>query len=206
MIALYVRTSVITSKSDRQELAMVQGVEGTDFRFYTDAGASGNVPLRDRPAGRRLWEDVEKGDIQEIRFHEISRAGRNLVDVISTLHQFAEMGVQVVVEKEGIKLLQNNGKINPVASMILSVLASIANIERTTLLERQAEGIAVAKAKGKYLGRRSGSHENAATFLAKAKPKKISKLLKDNLSVTQIALIVGCSHNLVRKVRGKRAA
>ena len=206
MIALYVRTSVITSKTDRQELAMVEGVEGQDFRFYTDTGASGAVALRDRPAGKRLWEDVENGEISEIRFHEISRAGRNLVDVIATLHQFAEMGVQVVVEKEGIRLLQNDGKINPVASMILSVLASIANIERTTLLERQAEGIAVAKAKGKYLGRRSGSHENAATFLAKAKPRKIKKLLSDDLSITQIALIVGCSHNLVRKVRDKIAA
>lgn len=210
MIALYVRTSVITSKTDRQELAMVEGVEGKDFRFYTDTGASGAVALRDRPAGRRLWEDVENGEISEIRFHEISRAGRNLVDVIATLHQFAEMGVQVVVEKEGIRLLQESAdgerKINPVASMILSVLASIANIERTTLLERQAEGIAVAKAKGKYLGRRSGSYENDATFLAKPKSKKITKLLGDNLSVTKIALIVGCSHNLVRKVRDKRAA
>ena len=185
---------------------MVEGVEGKDFRFYTDTGASGVVRLRDRPAGKRLWEDVENGEISEIRFHEISRAGRNLVDVIATLHQFAEMGVQVVVEKEGIRLLQSNGKINPVASMILSVLASIANIERTTLLERQAEGIAVAKAKGKYLGRRSGSYENDATFLGKPKSKKITKLLGDDLSVTQIALIVGCSHNLVRKVRDKIAA
>ena len=65
----------------------------------------------------------------------------------------------------------------------------------------QKEGIAKAKINGVYKGRECDSVEDEATFLAKPKSKKITKLLGDNLSVTKIALIVGCSHNLVRKVR-----
>jgi hypothetical protein len=69
----------------------------------------------------------------------------------------------------------------------------------------QKEGIAKARSNGSYFGRVSGSVEPRGKFLSKPKNKKIAKLLDENMSITHIARIMGCSRNLVMKVRDKRA-
>jgi len=191
----YARVSTAGQNLDRQTF------NGVSFdRDYKDK-VSGSVPFAERPAGKRLLSDVLKGEVGEIHFHEVSRVGRDVFDITITLQTFVKAAVQVIIHKEGITLLNDDGSVNPVAQLVLAVMTSLAQIERQQILERQAEGIAIAKAKGKYLGRRAGSAESAQTFLAKPKSQRILKLLEGKLSQAHVAKIVGCSPVTVAKVK-----
>lgn len=174
-------------------------------REYVDR-ISGTVPFAERPAGRSLLNAVAKGEISEIHFHQVDRIGRNVVDITNTIHGFADDKVQVVIRKEGIRLLNDDGSINPTAQLVLGVMTALAGMERSLIRERQAEGIALAKARGVYIGRQHGTQESVDFFLAKPKSVKISKLLDEGLNQSRVARILGVSVTTVRKVKKAQTA
>jgi DNA invertase Pin-like site-specific DNA recombinase len=91
------------------------------------------------------------------------------------------------------------GKVNQTFNLIISVMANVAQMERETLLERQREGIAVAKAKGIYTGRVKGSVESDAEVLAKY--KDVVKFLKMNKPLRDVKSRCGVSLGTVQKVK-----
>lgn len=197
MVVSYQRVSSVGQNLDRQG---VRFSEGNFDRHYTDK-VSGVVPFAERPAGKRLVEDVEKGIIDEVHVLSVDRIGRSATDVITTMQYFVQKKVNVVIVKEGIHLLNENKAINPTASIVLSVMSAIAEIERNAIRERQLEGIAIAKTKGMYLGRRKGTTESPERFLSKPKNQRIVKLLNDGTSITHTARIVGVSPVTAIKVK-----
>lgn len=206
----YARVSSASQKTDRQVQSFrradaILGGSTTFARHYEDK-ISGMVKFRDRVAGRQLLNDCAKGEIGEIHFHEISRAGRDIADITITIQYFVENKIQVIIQKEGIRLLNDDGTVNPTAQIVLSVMTCLASIERTNIRERQMEGIAIAKAKGLYNGRRLGSHESLQAFLAKPKSQRIIKLLREKTAVTHIAKILSVSVTTVCKVRDRLVA
>jgi DNA invertase Pin-like site-specific DNA recombinase len=93
-------------------------------------------------------------------------------------------GVNVISEKEGLQTLIE-GKENPIAKLMIGILGTLAEFELNRIKERQAEGIAAAKTKGKYNGRPVGSAEDDEKFLSKY--PKVVKALKNGESVNSIA-------------------
>jgi DNA invertase Pin-like site-specific DNA recombinase len=77
--------------------------------------------------------------------------------VQQTIKRFTELGVNVKSKKEGLNTLLDNGDQNPVAKLLVSVLSTLAEIDYTNRREAQQEGIARAKAEGKYNGRANGT-------------------------------------------------
>ncbi len=206
----YARVSSASQKTDRQMQSFrradsILGGSATFSRHYEDK-ISGMVKFRDRVAGKKLLDDCANGEIGEIHFHEISRAGRDIADITITIQYFVENKIQVIIQKEGIRLLNDDGTVNATAQIVLSVMTCLSSIERTNIRERQMEGIAIAKAKGLYTGRRLGSHESLAAFLAKPKSQKIIKLLREKTAVTHIAKILSVSVTTVCKVRDRLVA
>jgi DNA invertase Pin-like site-specific DNA recombinase len=197
----YSRVSSVGQSLDRQ----TEGFSSSQKfdRTYTDK-VSGIVPFADRPSGARLLDDCHKGLIGEIHFWELSRLGRDTFDILATVQKFVKMGVQVIVAKEGIRLLDDSGKLNPTASIIIAVLSALAGIERTNIRERQLEGIAIAKAQGKYAGRRHGSTESTEAFLSKPRSIQIAKLLDEGYRVIHIAKVLSVSTTTVIKVKRLR--
>lgn len=99
--------------------------------------------------------------------HSLHSPGRDLLDILQTIEVFNEEGVPIYLRSEGLRTLNADGKPNPTAKMVISILEAVAEIERAQIRERQMEGIAVAKAKSKYVGRRPESVEGRKSFLAK---------------------------------------
>ena len=167
---------------------------------------SGTIPFAERPEGKKLIEKVEAGEIDYITFHDLSRAGRSTVDVLTTLNFFQSKGVIVKIDNLGLESIIE-GKVNPIFNLITTVLSEIYSLERTTLLERQAEGIHQAKLKGGvYLGRQEGTKDSLELTLSKH--KRVVKILKSNptLSLRQIAKLSSesdykVSANTVKKVK-----
>jgi len=188
MRAKYIRVSTKEQNTDRQ----------TDFNglTYTDE-CSGSISFKDRTQAKKLLDNKE---ITEVHVHSIDRLGRNTLDIMQTIQDFTSKGINVVSTKEGLQTLID-GKENPIAKMMIGILGTLAEFELSRIKERQAEGIAKAKAKGIYAGRKRGSSENTETFINKVSTQAILRELRKNESVRRTALLSKTSEGTVKKVK-----
>lgn len=138
----YKRVSTVDQNLDRQlpdmefDREYVETVSGKDMN---------------RPELQALLSNIRSGD--EIHIHDMSRLGRNTKDLLDIVEQIIEKDASIKFYKENLEF--KKGEDNPFQSLMLNLLSSLAQFERDLLLERQREGIAIAKAKGKYKGRKS---------------------------------------------------
>ena len=197
MKARYNRISTANQKLERQ-LAK----QHPDEKLYSDV-VSGSVSFSERERGSELVMDIEGGKIQYVAVASIDRLGRNLHDIINTLEFFKQYDVVLRVDNLGLESMVN-GKKNPTFDLIISVMANVAVMERETLLERQREGIAIAKAKGIYKGRVRGSSESPEQFMSKY--KGVVRLLNENISLRKTAKLADVSLGTVQKVKKLIAA
>jgi DNA invertase Pin-like site-specific DNA recombinase len=98
--------------------------------------------------------------------------------------------------------MDENGQENPISKMIISILGVVAEMERKMILERQREGIELAKMKGNvFLGRKKDTKEDPLKFLSKPKNKRAMELLKRNYKGTEVSKITGLNINTITKVK-----
>jgi len=173
MKVIYSRISTNTQNDERQK------VEG--FLNYRES-CSGSIAFMDRPKAKEL---IANKEITEIQIKEVSRLGRNLSDILKTIEYFTNNGIDIYIENLGLHTVVN-GKVNSTATLIISVLGSVAQMERDLLIERTKEGVAIAKAKGLYKGRKVGTVEDLASKYYLQIPK-IKQLLKKKVSKSDIA-------------------
>tara|TARA_R110002167_G_scaffold366420_1_gene596489 strand:- start:6854 stop:7441 length:588 start_codon:yes stop_codon:yes gene_type:complete len=192
MKARYVRVSTANQNQERQ-----LSRQNPDERIFIDV-CSGSIPFGERSKGTELLQAVNKGEIDYITVHSIDRLGRNLIDILSTLEMMTVKGVNVKVDNLGLESLVD-GEPNQAFKLIISVLGNIAEMERTTMLERQREGIEIAKAKGTYKGRVRGSKESREDVLSKY--PNVVKFLNNNHSLRNTAKLADVSLGTVQKVK-----
>lgn len=140
----YIRVSTLEQNTIRQEVLM-KGL-GVD-ELYIDK-ASGKSS--DRPELKKMMEYVRKGDT--VIVEAISRFARNTKDLLELVEQLTAKGVEFVSKKEAIDTTTPTGK------FMLTVFGAVAELEREYILQRQREGIDIAKAQGKYTGRKAIVH------------------------------------------------
>jgi DNA invertase Pin-like site-specific DNA recombinase len=137
----YRRVSTVDQNLDRQDLGAL------DKEFEEKRSGA----TRDRPALRKIMEDVAReGDV--IVVHSIDRLARDLRDLQDIIQAFNNKGVSVEFVSE--KLTFSAGSDDAFAKLQLQLMGAFAEFERKIIRSRQAEGIALAKAKGVYKGRR----------------------------------------------------
>lgn len=192
MKARYNRISTANQNLERQ-LAK----QNPDEVLFNDV-ISGSVAFADRKSAKELITQIESGAISFVVVSSVDRLGRNLHDIISTLEYFNSKGVTLRVDNLGLESM-TLGKVNPTFNLIICVMANVAQMERETLLERQREGIAVAKAKGIYTGRVKGSVESDAEVLAKY--RDVAKFLKMGKPLRDVKSRCGVSLGTVQKVK-----
>lgn len=136
----YIRVSTVEQNLDRQEVLMEQlGVE----KLFVDKLSGKDT---NRPKLLEMLDYVREGDTVVIE--SLSRLGRSVKDLIEINEKLTKKGVALMSKKENLETLTASGR------LMFNVVASIAQFEREIMLERQREGIAIAKAKGKYKGRK----------------------------------------------------
>jgi DNA invertase Pin-like site-specific DNA recombinase len=135
----YVRVSTIDQSTERQLL----GVEVD--RTFEDKASGKNV---DRPALAEALRFIRDGDTLVV--HSMDRLARNVEDLRRMVRELTGRGVKVQFVKESLTFA---GDDTPMAQLMLTMLGAVAEFERALILERQKEGIAIAKAKGVYKGR-----------------------------------------------------
>lgn len=194
MKARYIRISTLNQKIERQIEKQHQGET-----IYIDK-VSGSIPFSKRPQAFKLLKDIQDKKINYISISSIDRLGRNTIDVLQTIEQLHSNNICLKVDNLGLESL-TNGKENPTFKLIISVLANISEMERNSILERQQEGIAIAKAKGIYKGRIKNTVESSEKFLSKY-PTVVNYLSKKSPpTLLEIAKLTDCSKNTVQKVK-----
>ena len=198
MYYFYSRVSTVGQNASRQAETFRSFPNFSSENLYVDK-VQGNVPFLERPEASKLFDTVtSSGGDSTIVVDSISRLGRDLLNILQTIELFNKNGINLKSVKEGFETLIN-GKVNPVARIIVATMGSIAEMERNRIKERAAEGIQIAKAQGKYKGRKVGSTQSDDRLLERH--PVIVKKLKKGLTVREIASIVECSTTTIVKVR-----
>ena len=189
----YIRVSTKDQNTARQE--------SEDITQFIDV-CSGSIPFMERKQAKELIEHIQDGDVSHVIVSQIDRLGRNFYDILETLQFFNNHNIILKVENLGIdSMIDKDGQLkeNATFKLIISVLGNIAEMEREAILERQKQGIAIAKAKGTYKGRVKGSAEPIDKFLDRH--KNVIKELNNGESYRRTAKLCGVSLGTVQKVR-----
>lgn len=139
-------------------------------------------------------------NIKHIVCSELSRISRKVVSCLTFITQCSENGINVIIDNYNLHSLNENGTINTMTQLILSVGANFSAMELESTKSRLDSGRRLYIERGGELGRKKNSKETKETFINKH--KDIVKLLKkDNLSLRQMSAISGKSVNTIRKVK-----
>jgi DNA invertase Pin-like site-specific DNA recombinase len=136
----YIRVSTLDQNPDRQ-------LEGAQVsKVFTDKASGKDTQ---RPQLDALLDYIREGDTLVV--HSMDRLARNLDDLRRLVQQLTGRGVRIEFIKEGLTF---TGDDSPMANLLLSVMGAFAEFERELIRERQREGIALAKQRGTYRGRK----------------------------------------------------
>ena len=171
----YLRVSTVDQNTDRQ-------LDGVALdKAFTDKASGKDT---NRPELARALEYVREGDTLVV--HSMDRLARNLEDLRRIVRELTGKGVRVEFAKESLTFTGEDSAMN---TLLLSMLGAVAEFERSMILERQREGIAIAKAAGKYKGRKAS--------LSQTQVQELRERLAAGESVTVLAADYGVSRQTV---------
>lgn len=174
----YVRVSTIDQNEGRQRAALLPY---SIDRWFVEKISGKNV---DRPVLQEMLKYIREEDT--VYVEEFSRLGRSTADLLSIVQQIEDAGAKFVSLKEQFDTKTPAGKLQ------MTMMAAIAEFERDMILERQREGIAIAKQKGKYKGRKKISISNIGDYYDRYMSRKVNK--------TQLAKELNISRNTLDRL------
>ena len=198
---IYARVSSVSDRqsTDRQvvDLRAFAQREGIEVVGVFDEHESG--AREDRPELLRCVEFLKRGECSTLLVSEISRLGRTVKGVVNTIDELTKAGVNVYVQDINLWTLLPDGSENPMAKVILTILALGAEIERKSIVSRLNSGRERAKEKGVQMGRPAGSKMSDKDLLAKY--PEVAKKLRKGVSIRDVSKICGVSSATVQRVK-----
>ena len=173
----YIRVSTVEQNTARQ----LDGL--TLDKVYTDKCSGKDT---DRPELKVMLEHLREGDT--VHVHDISRMARNVGNLLDLVESLRNRGVTLKFHKENMTFTPD--KNDPMQELMLTMLGGIYQFERSMILERQREGIAIAKAEGKYKGRPKSIDR-----------ERVKQMLDDGISIRKIATQLNISPSTVQAVK-----
>ena len=164
---------------------------------------SGAKTIEERTEIQELIAYVKTHEISRVVCLEISRLGRNTLEALKVIQCLNEHGVSLYVKNYNLETLNPDGTVNPVASLICTILLEIASMERLTTKERMTSGrnqyIAKCRKEGIKMGRPSTYRKSEDAY--KQQYSKEISLLKKGISLRNITAITGTSVNTLRRLK-----
>lgn len=164
---------------------------------------SGAKKLEERSEIQNLVEYVKQHQIKRVVCLEISRVGRNTLEALKIIQFLTDNGVSLYVKNYNLETLDSNGKVNPIASLICTILLEIASMERLTIKERMESGrkqyIDRCRKENIKMGRPSTYRKSEEEY--KSQYQKEISLIRKGLSLANISKISGTSVNTIRKIK-----
>lgn len=197
---------VSTDKQDYQrqinELNDYCGRAGWNVTEVFANKISGAKQIEEREDILSLLKYVSEHEVKRVVCLEISRLGRNTLEALKVIQLLNEHGVSLYVKNYNLETLNPDGKVNPVASLICTILLEIASMERLTIKERMESGrnqyIAKCRKEGIKMGRPDTYRKSDESY--KEQYQKDISLLRKGYSLRNIRKITGTSIGTLRKI------
>ena len=164
---------------------------------------SGAESIENRSEILDMIEFVKMNDVQRVVCLEISRLGRNTLEALKVIQILNENKVSLYIKNYNLETLNPDGSVNPITSLICTILLEIASMERLTIKERMTSGrtqyIEKCKREGKKMGRQESDKKDIEAY--KLQYQRELGLPKKGVSLRNISAITGAAVNTIRKVK-----
>ena len=175
---------------------------GWNVRRIFTAKVSGAKKIEERSELTEMLDYIRENRIDRVCVLEISRLGKNTLEALKVIRLLNDNGVCLYIKNYNLETLGADGKPNPIASMICTILLEVAQMERLTIMERMASGrdryIAKCRAEGIKMGR-PGTYRKSDERMRTQYTKELG-LLKKGISLRNISAITGTSVGTIRKL------
>ena len=200
---IYARVSSQNDRQDtkRQVQDLERYAESQNLRVLKvyEEHISGAKKIEERQVLSECLEYCTSHSVKILLVSELSRLGRSTLQVLRSLEILHEAKVSVYIQNIGISSLQPNGEVNPIASIMITILAEMSNIERSNIQYRLNSGRKQYIERGGKLGRKPGSCKT--TEQMKEEYKEVISLLRKDYSIRNVAKLTGCSVQTVQTVK-----
>ena len=184
MNVTYARISTAEQNENRQ---ITKG-----YKSFVDT-CSGSTPFFERPKAQELIKFLKKNPEAIVNIEAVDRLGRNTIDILQTVEYFKANNFNLRIDNLGMD------NTSPFFDMMVSIMGTLAQHEKKTIAERCRQGIEIAKAEGKYTGRKKGTQDPRQKTLFKH--SDIALCLKKNMTVKQTADMTKKTRTTVYKVK-----
>lgn len=200
-VVIYARVSTNGQDYDRQlnDLRNYAAANGYEVVREFAEKISGAKKVEERAALTELMDFVANNEVDKVLIYECSRLSRRAVDFLTVIENLTEQGVSVFILQNGLETLLPNGEVNPIAQLVLGILAQFNSMERSLIRSRMASGYEHFRNQGGKVGRKNG-YRKSDEQMRQEYIEEI-KLLKKGYSLRNISKITGTSTTTLQRVK-----
>ena len=198
---IYTRVSTNVQDYQRQIEELQQLASSHDWNVLQvfSEKVSGAKKNEERQELSKMLDYINNNQVDKVLVWELSRLGRNTLEVLKSIDVLNSMGVSLFIKNYGIETLDAEGKPNIMAQFLVTILAEVARMERSTIIERMNSGYKKYRADGGKVGRKHGYKKNSD--MLREEYADVFRLLKKGLSLRNIAKLTNHSINTVMKCK-----
>lgn len=198
---IYARVSTKGQEYERQLVELRQYAEKMNYEVVMEFSEkiSGAKKVEEREALVGLLSFVEANPVDKVLIYECSRLSRRAVDFLSVIETLSAMKVSVYIHQNGLETLLPNGTTNPIAQLVLGILAQFNSMERSLIRSRMESGYNHFRSLGGKVGRKKGYRKSDQQILDQYQAE--AKLLRKGLSLRNVQAITHTSINTLRKIK-----
>lgn len=199
-VCIYARVSTNGQDYERQlsELRDYANRMGYEVVREFSEKISGAKKVAEREAMTELLEFVASNKVDKVLIYECSRLSRRAVDFLSIIEVLTAQKISLYILQNGLETLLPNGQVNPIANLVLGILAQFNSMERSLIRTRMESGYNHYRSHGGRVGRKVGYRKSDEQM--KEEYKEEISLLRKGLSLNNVRRITGTSINTLRKL------
>ena len=200
-VVIYARVSTVIQDYDRQIDELKDYAKRMNFQVVKvfSEKVSGTKKVAERNALSELLDYVRTNKVDKVLIYECSRLSRRIVDFLQVIEELNELKVSLYIHQNGLETLLQDGSVNPIASLVLGIIAQFNSMERSLIRSRMESGYNHYRTTGGRVGRKTG-YRKSQDDMREEYAEELRRL-KKGISLRNVSKITHTSVNTLRKVR-----
>ncbi len=199
-VVIYARVSTSSQDYDRQLIELREYAKKMNFKVVKEFSekVSGAKKVAEREQLAELLKYVSINKVDKILIYECSRLSRRIVDFLQIVEELNEMKISLYILQNGLETLQADGCVNPIAQLVLGIMAQFNSMERNLIRSRMESGYNHYRNNGGAVGRKQGYKKSDEQM--KEEYAEEIRLLKRGYSLRNVSKLTSTSVNTLRKL------
>lgn len=200
-VVIYSRVSTNSQDFKRQTEELMEFSKKNNYEVVNvfEEKISGGKTNEERPQLMEMINFVKTNKIDKVLCWELSRIGRNTIEVLKTIQLLNENCISLYIKNHNIETLNDKCEINPMSQFLIQILTSVSEMEKTQIRQRIKSGYESFRKNGGVVGRKIGFKKDNETLLTEH--KDVAKLLKQGYSVRKTMKLTDKSSGTIQKIK-----